>query len=261
MKTNQRRASVFRRSLSVALDLIVIAVPLQIIVAVLFVMTSGHLQLSQGIILTRCASTDRVPDNLSPPPPADVNSAKDCRVTFFGAQVARTLTVSHANKPIVKTATSSLAVSLGADLINTLVGEPDLDTVAASYMLDREGKPIDGVALDWLAYVALFGYLLLIESRTGRSIGDRVMGIAVIDTATEAVAQRRIPLAKTTVRYVALTFGLIPFADIGAAHGLERWGGYAEFVAMIWYLVILVQVLRRRDPPHDLIAGTAVVEE
>jgi hypothetical protein len=61
------------------------------------------------------------------------------------------------------------------------------------------------------------------------------MGIAVIDTAAGAVAERRVPLGKTTIRYVALTFGLIPFADILAAHGLERWGGYADFAAMIWY--------------------------
>jgi hypothetical protein len=53
---------------------------------------------------------------------------------------------------------------------------------------------------------------------------------------------------------------LIPFADILAAHGLERWDGYADFAAMIRYFAILVQVLRRRDPPHDLVAGTAVAE-
>jgi hypothetical protein len=64
-----------------------------------------------------------VPDALVPPPPAGANFAKDCSF-FFGAQTGRTLQVGHVDKE-------------GAE------------SNSETYLLDRDGRLVNGVFLDW----------------------------------------------------------------------------------------------------------------
>jgi RDD family len=258
MANDQPRAGLLRRSFAILLDFIIVVAPVQIIVAVLFAATAGHVQLMQGLTLTHCVATGHMPDNLNPPPPAGANWAKDCRVTFFGAEIARTLTVGHIDRP---SGTASTSVSVGVHFIDRLFGKKEALTDPETYTLDREGKPIRGaVALDWLAYVVLFGYLVWTESRTGRSLGDRAMGIVVIDTAAAGNASWQVPAGKMIIRYLALMAGLLPLADLLDTQGLEQWSGAADLIAALWYIINVVQILRRRDPPYDRIAGTAVVD-
>ena len=84
------RAGFWRRSFALFLiDLIIISVPFQLIVAFLFVATSGNIQMGGGVRYTICSKLDEaMPDGLVPPPPARSNFARECNVYFFGAQLA-----------------------------------------------------------------------------------------------------------------------------------------------------------------------------
>jgi uncharacterized RDD family membrane protein YckC len=126
-----------------------------------------------------------------------------------------------------------------------------------TYTLDQSGKQVEAASIDWLVYIALFAYLVTIESQTGQSFGDRAMAIRLMDATNPAATG--VALYRACIRYAALMAGLIPFAGLLDAHGLGRLSLYADLIVTIWFFIIFLQVLRRRDPPHDWIAGTAVV--
>jgi hypothetical protein len=40
-----------------------------------------------------------------------------------------------------------------------------------------------------------------------------------------------------------------------------RWFIYADIVALIWSVLLIIQVARKKDPVYDRLAGTAVVRD
>ncbi|MDR7221558.1 RDD family protein [Aminobacter aminovorans] len=88
-----RRAGFWRRVGALMIDSIIILLPLQILVAILFAQTNGAVQGNFGITLTICAPVEHLPEGLQPPPPADANSATECRSSLFGFETSRTLSV------------------------------------------------------------------------------------------------------------------------------------------------------------------------
>jgi hypothetical protein len=188
-----------------------------------------------------------VPDALAPPPPAGANFAEDCGIFFFGVQTARTLQVGHA--------------------INE---RPD--SVTKTYLLDRDGRPVNGVSLDWLPSAFFFVYLIAMETRTGATFGDRWLRLRVIDTVTPEVSG--VPLRKIISRYLVLAIGSAPILGVLFIYyalfgfflkeviaGSDDTTRFLLFTVpwSVWNLVILVQIVRKRDPLYDRIAGTAVV--
>src|SRR5229473_8182056 len=86
------RAGFWRRLLAFSIDSIIISVLFQVTVAVLFVATSGRIQIYGDVTHTKCSKLARVPDGLAPPPPpAGFDAARECNFYFFGAQTARIL--------------------------------------------------------------------------------------------------------------------------------------------------------------------------
>ncbi len=284
------RAGFWRRGLAMLIDGIIVSVPLQLMVAVLFVATSGRVQLYGDVAYTICAKLETVPERLAPPPPAGSNFARECNVYFLGAQTARILQVGRAKE--------------GADTT----------AVSQDYMLGRDGRPIDGMPVDWIAILALIVYLVVMETRAGATLGKRVMGMRVIDVA--APARPSVPLRKIALRYLVLLTpilaGLLAFLGlqgsldelpalvlrlsrggsfiIEAESGGFEWhpifGAYLfelpgnalrdgarslgesrwllDLAALLlngWPILLIVQIVTRRDPPYDEIAGTAVVHD
>src|SRR6266849_4176983 len=135
------RAGFWRRWLALLIDGIIISLPFQVVVAVLFAATSGLIQQVSGFTYANCSIRQTVPDGLAPPPPAGSNFARECNVYFFGAQTARTLQVGRVTKEGAIT-----------------------KTVSRSYMLDRQGRPINGVSADWIVMTAFIAYLLAMET-------------------------------------------------------------------------------------------------
>jgi len=203
------RAGFWRRWLALWIDGIIISLPFQVVVAILFAATSGRIQqgvdgISAGMGLTYCSKRQAVPDGLAPPPPAGSNFARECNVYFFGAQTARTLQVGRDTKEGAIT-----------------------KTVSRYYMLDRHGRPIDGVSADGIVTMAFIAYLFAMEARTGASLGDRAMRIRVVDAAVPAAPS--VPLRKIVTRYLAASVGFLPMLAVALAYL-----SLAYYMGQIW---------------------------
>lgn len=239
------RAGFWRRCFAFFIDLIIILVPFQLIVAYLFVATSGHIQL--GNIAWCSELLETVPDGLVPPPPAGFNLVRDCNENFFGVQTGRYLIVGRYTEE--RKITDNITFK---------------DDVSQIYTLDQDGHPVDGVSVGWwIMMLALIAYLVAMETRTGTTLGSRAMRIRVIDAATRAGPN--VPLRKIVSRYLVLLIGVLPFlAGIYFGSVIKELAGssftsVAMAVLFGWIIFLSAQMARKRDPLYDRIAGTAVV--
>jgi uncharacterized RDD family membrane protein YckC len=247
----QARAGFWRRWAAFLIDGVLISVPIQLLVVVLFAMTSGAVQVSTGVVYNNClrhvAMAD-LPKDLVPPPPVQANFAVICSTSFFGLETARRLTVSRTTKEGFVT-----------------------KTVSQAYMLDANDKPKNGTTLDWLVELAILIYLIAMERRLGATVGKRALGVRVIDT----LDPRRIgiPLRKAVIRNVMLWSWAFPMLIVllgylvlsnGGPEGMMTgsfftWFAAAGVLGMAWALWMFVDIVRKRDPIYDRLAGTAVL--
>jgi uncharacterized RDD family membrane protein YckC len=237
------RAGFWRRWFACLIDLITIWVPFQLIVPVLFVVTSGHIQMTSPLNKTVCSAIETVPDGLVPPPPAGLNLARECNAYFFGAQTARVLQVGPATKEGTTT---------------------NIDWL--TYGLDRDGRPIISGVGEWIMILALIAYLVATETRTGATLGKYAMGIRVIDAA--APAGPTVPLRKIALRYLVMLIGFVwiffapsysRFDESVSSRLYDFVFSAGVLVLLAWITFVNVQIARKRDPLYDRMAGTAVV--
>ena len=146
-------------------------------------------------------------------------------------------------------------------------------SVSQNYMLDQDGKPINGTSIDWIASLAFLVYLVGIVWKSGKTVGARIVGVRVIDTANPNASD--VPLRKVVVRYLAMAIGCVPLfaaliyqyattggtADAVFTASVFSWVMYTGAVAVLWLVVLIVQVAMKRDPVYDRLAGTAVVRD
>jgi len=243
------RAGFWRRAMSILIDAIVVLVPFQVLAAMLFAATAGKVQMYSGFTSQACDKA-AIPQLLNPPPPHDSNFAQICRIKLFNATTGVILTVGRTTKEGSVT-----------------------KTVNQSYMVDEKGDPIDGIVIDWIAILALLVYLVGMIWKTGKTIGARMVGIRFIDAAQPSGPG--IPLPKAITRYLAIEIGLIPALALlaylkmttdGSADAIFgdeffRWFMVTIFVAVVWYVLLIAQIARKRDPIYDRLAGTMVVRE
>src|SRR5471030_571807 len=121
--------------------------PFQIVAAVLFAITAGTIQMESGLYRS-CAFTKTIPQSLAPPPPHDSNFARVCRTSLFGAPTGIILTVGRTTRDGATTT-----------------------SVSQNYMLDQDGKPIDGTNIDWIASLAFLVYLVGLVWKSGKTVG------------------------------------------------------------------------------------------
>jgi uncharacterized RDD family membrane protein YckC len=245
---NLLRAGFWRRWLATLIDSIVVTLPFQALAAVLFAMTAGMVQMHSGFY-SFCAPVQTIPQPLDPLPPHDSNFARVCRISFFGAPTGATLTVGRTTREGSTTT-----------------------TVSQGYMLDNNGKPIHGKSIDGIVLLALLAYLVAMISKTGRTLGDRVVGIRVVDVAAPSVSG--VPIRKAIIRYLAMAIGFAPMfavlihhyvvsggggADAIFTGSFFRWFMYAGAFGLLWVVVLIFQVATKKDPVYDRLAGTAGV--
>jgi uncharacterized RDD family membrane protein YckC len=244
------RAGFWRRWLATIIDTIVVMFLFQLLVAVLFALTAGAVQMDSGLF-SICTAEKTLPQQaLDPPPPHDSNFARTCRFSFFGARTGSTLTVGR----ITREGTTTTTVEQG-------------------YMLDKDGKPIRGTSIDGIAELALLGYLIAMIWKTGRTLGARVLRVRVVDIAAPTTSG--IPLHKVIARYLAMTIGSLPLfvvllyqsaaaggdADAMFIAGHFKWFTYTGVLAALWGLLLIFQTAAKTDPVYDRLAGTAVLKE
>lgn len=244
------RVGFWRRLLALLIDMAVVLVPLQVLVAVLFAQTNGAVQGTYGIAYNACIEVTISPEGLQqlqPAPPADANAATVCSTYFFGFETARTLTVSKTTQSGNLTTSVYQVYSLGAD-----------------------GFPRDDVfQTDWLALLLFLAYLATLECRTGATVGKGIVNIRVFDAA--APDSVGIPPRKAILRQLAMLLGSVPMLliVIAAAFSMSEEGlaspnvfvaalFIAGVIGFAWVAWIVISVSKKRDPIYDRLVGTAV---
>ncbi|MEZ2333550.1 RDD family protein [Mesorhizobium sp. RCC_202] len=111
-------------------------------------------------------------------------------------------------------------------------------------------------------------YLLVMETVFGRSVGKRALVLVVYDR--DNWQRRGLPLQKAFRRQLIKFLGAIPLVLTGAWSAFETWGSvptpapsysWLEVVttlALIWPLWIGISIALGLEPIHDRIAGTTV---
>lgn len=248
MKTERLRAGLFRRGFSLSIDVLLVCIPFQILTAILFATTAGQVQFNHGLTYTRCFNVTSLPGDLKPAPPANANTAQVCKTSFFGAEIARQLTVARVTQS--GNTTSS---------------------VAQTYVLDAHNKTISGWTLDWPAFVALIAYLIWAPLRDGGTIGQRTTKIVLVDESLKTTSPPS--LQRVGVRtlvlfgpFVAALLGESLLGHLGSesADQIVSTGFWVWLVALaapvtLFYLVCAVQIARKRDPLWDRAARTAML--
>jgi uncharacterized RDD family membrane protein YckC len=246
------RAGFWRRVLALLVDAALVLIPLQVVVAILFTITNGAIQGNFGFTITTCSPVGDLPEGVQPPPPEGFNQIADCRISLIGFDTARSLTVTKVTQDGNTTR-----------------------TVFQSYVLGADGKPReDFFDTTWLAILALFAYLVLLEFRSGKTVGKHIAGIRTIDTALPD--RIGIPLGKAALRQLAMWVGFAPalaaqfllLGSVATTSDLEAVmnGSYyvplsilGAILALAWIVWIIVSLARKRDPVYDRLVGTAVV--
>jgi hypothetical protein len=249
LATSLPRGGFWRRWLATVIDCMVVILPFQILAAVLFNLTAGMIQMDGGIY-SFCAPTpiEKIPQFLNPAPPHDSNFARVCRFSFFGMPNGATLTVGRTTREGTTTT-----------------------TVTQGYMLDKDGTPINGTDIGGFVQLAILAYLVGMIWKLGRTLGDRVVGLRVIDTTQPGASG--VPVQKAVIRYLAMVIGYVPVfavlmyqyavaggnADAMFTGGFFRWFICAGAVGVLWGIVLTIQIAMKKDPIYDRLAGTAVV--
>ena len=109
--------------------------------------------------------------------------------------------------------------------------------------------------------------------KAGRTQGARVVGVKVVDAAEPGASQ--VPIRKATIRYLAMAIGFVPVfgvliyryaisdgnADAFFTGDFFRWFMYAGLLGVLWVVVLIFQIVAKKDPVYDRLAGTAVVRD
>lgn len=247
--TDPPRAGFWRRWLATLIDAIIVMLPFQLLAAILFVVTAGAIQMDSGFFSV-CTPAKAIPQALNPAPPHNSNFAQTCRVSFFGATTGATLTVARVTREGKMTT-----------------------TVSQAYMLDRDGKPIHGTSIDGIVELALLGYLIAMVWKTGRSLGARIVKVRAVDITTPAATG--VPLHRAIARYLAMAIGFAPVFVVlhyqsaaagGSADAMYtashfKWFMYSGGLAVLWLLLLIIQIAMKSDPVYDRLAGTAVLKD
>ena len=243
------RAGFWRRWGATLIDAVVVLFPFQIVAAILFATTAGTVQMYSGVLFSACAPVKTVPQSLNPPPPHDSNFARVCRVSFFGAPTGAVLTVGRFTREG-----------------NTTT------TVTQGYMLDADGKPIQGTSIDAIAWLSFLVYLVGMVWKSGRTLGARVVGVRVVDTAKPGTAE--VPVSKAIIRYLTMMIGFVPgfvvmiyryavsggSADAMFTSDFFWWLICAGSLGAVWTVVLIFEIAAKKDPVYDRLAGTAVLQ-
>jgi uncharacterized RDD family membrane protein YckC len=192
-----------------------------------------------------CQQIKELPPGVTPPHPVDTNSILDCRSSFFDLDSGHTVGAAHIVVNEFETST-------------TFEGEYTI------YMLDPNNKQTNGYDITPIILLLIVIYLIILQNRFGATLGMRVFRINTIGKNDDDAIG--VPLKGAVIRTLAPWLGFLPLiacvfavTSVGFTHLLWLNLIACGVFAFLWGMWILVAMVRKRDPPYDLMAGTAVV--
>lgn len=240
------RVGFWRRVGAVLIDALCIAFPCSLLGGLLFAVSGGVLQMtSPGLQARACQDLTSYPQGLSPAPPTDSNYAVLCDSYFLAGRTGSVLIVGARNVDAVITTDRW-----------------------ASYLLTADGRT-GAVDVSWITPLAFVIYLLLVQNRYRRTLGQRLMRSRLM-LADNAEATR-IPFRRLALRYAILLAGYVPTLILsgaatiafvaGAATPLMFFAGVsgAWLLGAAWWGWNTVLIVRKKDPVYDRLARIAVV--
>lgn len=247
------RVGFWRRLAAFFVDMVLVGLAFTLVASSLHSFTGGRIQTVTGWAYPSCTDLAALPAGLQPPPLPDFTFVRDCRVALAGLEIGRVLKV-------------------GVDVQSeTMEGD-----IHQSYWLATDGEPLS-VALDIgaLAYLALPVYAALMEARSGRTFGKRafrINTIALSEPQRVGIGTRRafwrqfwlfwtsgLILAGPLYRDWVVIPASASFAE-ALRDPLIRWIGTGSMIlSLLLCIWVIVQLVRKRDPYYDGLAGTAVV--
>ncbi|MGC4026153.1 MAG: RDD family protein [Mesorhizobium sp.] len=237
--TSSLRAGFWRRFSALILDFLLVAVPVQIVVAIAFSLTGGAVQTQFGVHFTACNVVEALPAGVELP--NDYDEFKTCTVSLLGMPNAKFFSAQK----------------------NTKDGE----TYTVTFPLKADGTPRDVTDVSWMATLALFLYLVLMEAHRGTTFGKRQLGIRVYDIddlgrmriGFVKAAKRKLIMVSPVIFLLCLSTVLAPESLAELERSLFNpipWIFFA--MTMLFYIWIIVSVVRMVDPIYDRLAGTTV---
>jgi uncharacterized RDD family membrane protein YckC len=232
------RGGFWRRALALLIDAIAVALIVQLIAYAAFPLSHGRVQYVGGFGALTCNKLEKVLDGVSVPDDFAPTSINDCRYGLFGLTSGRNLLITRTNHD-----------------------GPIVTTRQIAHMLDTEGRPIEGVALNILLVPLLLALRFAFDLGHG-SPGRRICRVRLASTTG---AER--PSAARLCRRYLVQFAPLLFAavcDLGI--GVFPEGSIRTWVHMALLLPTLalaieaiVAMRRRKEACYDRFAGTCVL--
>ena len=236
------RAGLWPRAIALLIDGCLITFVLGFLGLVLFVPTGGRIRVADTLVGSRTCTTPnlQILQELNIPLPQNfqVTNIARCTKTLLGYVHDRVLIVAEITHSGAATTTRGLTIPL-----------------------DPEGLPTRTFYLDSLWFLVFAAYMLLLEWRTGRTLGKDLMDIRV-----QSLAGGPPTLVQAIKRFLVRFFptillGSLWIAGVTAttAPALFWFVGLVSLLSLMAVQVnFIVEVRRRALPWHDRFAGTEV---
>lgn len=263
-----RRAGFWRRFAATVLDTLIVLVPLQCLVVAGFALTDGVVQGGMVSTLTVCEPYNVPPAllaKLRPAPPEGSDSARHCSGSLFGFPTFAQLVVGKASRET----TESGAIIEREQWV--------------SYPMNARGQFIDAYRMDIPADIAFVVAILWQWAARGRTLGGRLLRLRIAWRAPDGsvvgpdlgegigwwAAIKRLLFSWLVgfafVPGLLLVFGLYFLLSTLGQPGLAKIALFALIPIgigqLVFLLMILTDIVQRRDPIYDRWAGTAAVVE
>ena len=236
------RAGLWPRAIALLIDGCLITVVLGFIGLVLFVPTGGRIRVADTLVGSRTCTTPnlQILQDLNIPlsPNFQVTHLVRCTKTLLGYVHDRVLIVAEITRSGATTTTREL-----------------------TFPLDAEGLPTRPFYLDSLWFLVFAAYVLLLEWRTGRTLGKDLMDIRV-----QSLAGGPPTLVQVVKRFLirffpAILLGVLSLISIAGVTDMTA-PAFFWFVILLSFMAVLVNFVvegrRLALPWHDRFAGTEV---
>lgn len=238
-----QRAGFWRRLGSATIDIIVIAIVLQLLTMLLFPLSGGRIQGSGVVSTTACEELSAIPADITLPAGFQPDRSGICERSWLGVTLSRSAIFAQRTTQGLLTTTTRYA-----------------------YALNSKGAAVHALYTDWLGWPAWLLLRWWFDSKEW-SFSRKIMRIRLSRVVS---ADSMLPNRVVTKRYLvfALPFtlawalqicaGLLPEYLLDGPTAYWIWTVGPGLLTLIAALAAAVSMIRKRDTFYDRPAGTCV---